>query len=267
MRLSQMITVALSVLVFSSAIIQGQAAFSAEPLQTFQFHCSRKSADHGGPIEDLNSTVYLRGDIAAGWPERFVSTLEAMDRKCGAGRLTYTVVLDSSGGNVESALAMGQILRATAATAYVRNGATCGSACVFVLAGAVQRVVDGNVAIHRPFFTDSKLVGYAERQRRYTRLRKDILKFFQAMNVPTGLLDAMLVVPPDEGHVLSEQELEKYGLSRHDPVWQEEIDIGLSKTFGISRMEFNRRSARAKKVCAGAGDDRCFGRVLDGADR
>jgi ATP-dependent protease ClpP protease subunit len=265
MRFLQITAATLSVL--SSAVIQTQVAFGAEPIQTFQFHCARKSADQMAiPMEYVNSTVYLMGDISTGWPERFATTLEAVDRKCGTRRSTYTVVLDSTGGNVESALALGKILRATTATAYVRNDTTCGSACVFILAGAVQRIVNGNVVIHRPFFTDSTLVGYAERQRRYTQLRKDILKFLQVMNIPTSLLDAMSAVPPDEGHVLSEPELDKYGLSRHDPVWQEEIDIGLSKTLGISRLEFNRRSARAKKICAG--DDRCFGRVLlNGADR
>src|ERR1700690_3126536 len=58
--------------------------------------------------------------------------------------------IDSPGGDVLAAIDIGRLMRKSHATVAINNNDKCYSACVFVLAVAVDRVVGGAVGIHRP---------------------------------------------------------------------------------------------------------------------
>ena len=57
--------------------------------------------------------------------------------------------LDSSGGQVESAIVAGDSIGESGWTIWVREGSICHSACVFVLAAGDNRLLSGKVGIHR----------------------------------------------------------------------------------------------------------------------
>lgn len=151
--------------------------------------------------------------------ERFLKTA-AVER----GRRNFGFQVSSNGGDVEAAIRLGTLLRERTASVSIPPNGTCASACVLVLAGGVVRSVEGPVVIHRPFRAAAQVLGAQQAQRRYEERNTLIAGYLQRMNIPVSLLDAMLEVPSEDGRVLSRSELNKYGLSQTDPVYQEERD-------------------------------------------
>jgi hypothetical protein len=158
--------------------------------------------------------------------------------------------LDSNGGDVEAAIKIGRELRRLGATATVINDAQCFSACVFVLAGATERIVGGKVGIHRPYTGRTDIENYdavQAEQRRIGRLTKDYL---EDMNISPLLYDAMVRVPPEKLRLLSSTELEEYGLNQTDLVEQELIDSAEARRYGLNKAAFLRRKAEVYAKCA-----------------
>ena len=73
------------------------------------------------------------------------------------GRAVVLAYLDSLGGSVLAAIKIGELLRANDAMVWVQG--ECSSACVFVLAGGVERnlILDSKIGLHRPFFEQKYL--------------------------------------------------------------------------------------------------------------
>lgn len=158
--------------------------------------------------------------------------------------------LNSEGGDVEAAIAIGRELRRMRATALMWDKARCLSSCVFVLAGATVRMLFGQVGIHRPFAlrTDQRPYDAVQRdQRRAAKLAKEYL---EEMNVSPSLYDAMVTIPPEKVRLLSRTELQQFGITETDPVWQEVADANLARGYGLSKTEYLRRKGRVGVVCA-----------------
>ncbi|MBY0270909.1 MAG: ATP-dependent Clp protease proteolytic subunit [Burkholderiales bacterium] len=157
--------------------------------------------------------------------------------------------LDSRGGDVEAAIAIGRELRRLSAEVIV-NG-DCFSACVFILAGGTRRTIGrgDRVGIHRPYPVSTDRRDYATAQREHEQLRKQARAYLDSMNLPTALFDAMLRVPPQEIKILSNDELARYGLNQDDPIRAELEDAEDARTYGITKNELYRRRAIAKAKC------------------
>lgn len=155
------------------------------------------------------------------------------------GRDHFPLVIDSNGGDISAAMELGRELRKRTATVVVEN-ATCASACVLVLAGAVERSVfsTASIVIHRPYRAEPIVLGKEEAQRQYEARNAAIADYLREMNVPTSLLDAMLRVPSEAGYALSEDELFAFGLNSTDPVYEEERNAEEAHRLGISMSEY-----------------------------
>jgi hypothetical protein len=73
--------------------------------------------------------------------------------------------------------------------------------------------------------------------------------YLREMNLPEQLFEAMVRVPPEEIRILSDKELEAFGLSGTDPVEQDYIDAIDASYYGISKTECIRRRASVYKFC------------------
>jgi hypothetical protein len=69
--------------------------------------------------------------------------------KCTAYGVGYEI--NSQGGDVNAAIAIGRMFRKERAHLQVNENSVCISACVLILAGAVERPVSGAIGIHRPY--------------------------------------------------------------------------------------------------------------------
>jgi hypothetical protein len=99
--------------------------------------------DGVGPGE--NAIVNIKAEIN----NDAVTLVKGIFERPKAGAIN--VSLDSPGGDVQSAIAIGRLVRANGANVLLSAGAQCASACLLILAGGAARYVDGKLGIHRPF--------------------------------------------------------------------------------------------------------------------
>lgn len=159
------------------------------------------------------------------------------------------ILLDSPGGDVHAAIELGRILRRTSTTAMVYNGKVCMSACVFVLAGAADRTIGGKVGIHRPYQPSDKIVSADQQKRFYLQIENEVKTYLGDMNVNPSLWDDMIKISPGNIKILSDDELERYGLSGTDPYIEEARSTGEANSLRISKQELLMRRASIEKEC------------------
>lgn len=158
--------------------------------------------------------------------------------------------LNSRGGNLESAIAIGRQLRRMRAFALTWDTAPCYSSCVFILAGGVRRMLGGNIGIHRPYSLSTEKRDYDNVQREHIRIASLAKAYLAEVNVSPALFDAMMRIPPEQIRILSPSELDIYGISETDPVEQELEYAAEARRYGLSKMEYLRRRAAADVSCA-----------------
>ncbi len=120
--------------------------------------------------------------------------------------------LDSSGGQVESAIVAGDSIGDSGWTIWVREGSICHSACVFVLAAGDNRLVSGKVGIHRMMRISSRATSRAELNRELQQVYDDVKDYLQRNGVAVGVADLMMTVPNRSLRLLTADELRQFGL-------------------------------------------------------
>lgn len=158
---------------------------------------------------------------------------------------TPFIVLDSLGGEVLPAMQMGRLLRARKATVFVFGPASCGSACVFLLAAGVDRIVlrDPHVGIHRPAFPPALFANLSSdaAMRLYNSLIGKCRTYLKEMGMADSLLDEMLSVPSGDVRWLTEDELARFKLAGRDPAWAEWVRAKGIKRYGLAEIEREER--------------------------
>jgi hypothetical protein len=133
------------------------------------------------PSGNKMATIVVSGEIRQEDLQHFLAFTRLARGSHSSG--FYSVDLDSIGGDVETALDMGWILRGDKAFVGVRDNAKCFSSCVFVLAGAKSRYVTGAVGIHRPYWLADNATTAIAQKEQYERFEKKIKAFLQLVNV------------------------------------------------------------------------------------
>jgi hypothetical protein len=168
------------------------------------------------------------------------------------------VDLDSLGGDVAAAMAIGKLFRKERVWVSVSHGSVCYSACVLILAGAVHRAVAGKVGIHRPYFEVPKQQITADSVTGlYQQTLQNIRSYFREMNVSEQLADDMLRIEPKDMRLifagvdssLDYSVLHRYGLTPTDPIEQETQDLQDAQFLGVTRQEYMKRRALGERSC------------------
>lgn len=164
----------------------------------------------------------------------------------------FSVDLNSPGGDVDAAMAVGRIIREQESFVAVERNSQCLSACVLVLAGGSARQLDGRIGIHRPYFDVPKgeITGEAIAAR-YRQMLNDVRNYLRYMNVAEGLADDMVRINPENMRVLTRADLTNYGLTEVDPVMMETLDLKQAQKYGLDRQEYMRRKKLAEAQCGG----------------
>ena len=198
--------------------------------------------------------VGIRGEIIDATVAQLSEIIEKTRRKAAANKqfFIFIVELDSRGGSVNAAMAIGRIIRKEQAGAFVSNGAVCLSSCVLILAGGSFRSFEGKIGIHRPYLpVPAGDVSSQNVKAIYQQMLQDLRVYFREMNVADGLADAMLRINPENIRLLSEKELANYGLTTVDPIAMETLDLQEAKSNGLDRQEYMRRKVLAEAQCGG----------------
>lgn len=89
------------------------------------------------------------------------------------------------------------------------------------------------------------------------------------MNVSERLAEDMLRIEPANARYLTRGEMDAYGLTERDPVYQETLDLDEARRLGLDRGEFTRRKLRTERECPPVNASildwrRCYDRIMAG---
>jgi hypothetical protein len=221
------------------------------------------------PRFDCTLIVGIRGEITHTTVTLLNRIIAKTRRQAEADKVPFhfgAVELNSPGGSVNAAMAIGRIVRKEEAGAFVNGGAVCLSSCVLILAGGSFRSFEGKVGIHRPYLpVPSGDVSSQNVKAIYAQMLQDLRAYFREMNVADGLADAMLRTNPERIRLLSHEELATYGLTPVDPIAAESFDLLAAKSYGLDRQEYMRRKVLAESRCGGPASvgSQCYRSILE----
>jgi hypothetical protein len=141
------------------------------------------------------------GMIAPGTGEAFKAEVEKR------GSYIKTVVLNSTGGSVQDAIAIGRLIREKKFSTAVENGNLCASSCPLVFAGGVERRAEEKAAIgvHQVFSpTDNPAANNMDQAQ---RVSADCQKYLVEMGVDPRLWIHAMETPKEELYRLKPDEL------------------------------------------------------------
>ena len=195
---------------WSVSAVAAERASAARTSRWWTLDCG--AAQRAGDVRPPACLLTLRLHGAIG-PDRLRLVQAVVRRRDGAQRSMHRDVavhvdVDSEGGQVFAAMEIGRILRSEKASISVEKGASCNSACVFVLMGATRRSVarGARVGIHRPS------IGEAGGDANIDAIADQIRWYVEQMNVSPGIVPAMMSIPSDQMRFLTPAELDAYGI-------------------------------------------------------
>jgi len=114
-------------------------------------------------------------------------------------------------------VSIGRVIRQYAFMTRVEFGASCVSACVYLLAAGQGRYVGGGVGIHRPRLLNDGVTSARTRQAQYAGVQAQTRQYLEEMNLPASLHNRMMRTPPDQVAWLTPHELTAFGLTKMIP--------------------------------------------------
>jgi len=191
------------------------------------------------------ATILIYREINQGDAAAFGSAVDTLSKitvnKMNGVPLIITE-LDSKGGDVLEAEAIGRKIRASFIVTRVMPNKICASACVIVLVAGVQRIVgDGaHIGLHRPMFGSSYFAGLSaqDASTKYDHLINGINSYFGEMRASPDLLHTMMTVPSSSIKYLSDREIDALGVRGTDPAWDEYSEAGFVQKYGATRWTF-----------------------------
>lgn len=170
-----------------------------------------------------------------------------------------TVWLASNGGDIDTGMDLGRLLRKAGVSTFVGKNDQCMSACVFAFMGGERRGVAGRLGIHRPFFPFTQ--ESPDRPARFRHLQKTLKDYVEEMDFPASLYEAIMVVPPETMQILTAADLKRFYLEGISPSSEDLADAAAARRLELSMGQYLQRKAKLP-ACAFtvAG---CDGRVQD----
>ncbi|WP_240126696.1 hypothetical protein [Thermomonas alba] len=142
--------------------------------------------------------------------------------------------IDSGGGSVEAAMRAGDAIGENDWTIWVRGDSVCYSACVLILAAGDMRVIVGPVGIHRMIALQSPARSRRELGEALRRISDELRNYLERNGASIEVYDLMTTVPNRKLRILTDQELESFGLSGANAVEDDLDRIRLAQTCGTA---------------------------------
>ena len=150
--------------------------------------------------------LHLTGTIDPGAAERFAAEIAAR------GEYVQTVLLDSPGGSVVDALAIGSLIHEKGLATEVAAGSLCASSCPIVFASGAERIAgpDAAIGVHQIYASAMsgdplRAAGVAMADAQSTTA--EIIAHLTASGVDPAMWLHALQTPPDQLYYFSPEEL------------------------------------------------------------
>lgn len=153
--------------------------------------------------------VLINGMIADGDAAHFSRWIDALVTEPSG------VLLNSPGGEVQEALQIGRMLRDTGLSVTVPASAICFSACPYILAGGLERVVSrrATIGVHQHYFGENTYLPAFLMVSDIQSGQAQVMTYLNDMGIDPLLMAKALVTPPDDIYVLIPDELEGFKLA------------------------------------------------------
>jgi hypothetical protein len=147
--------------------------------------------------------LYATGMIYIGAFDAFRAEIEKR------GGYVKTVVLNSTGGSVQDAIAIGRLIRERKFATAVENGGYCASSCPLVFAGGAERRAGDKavIGVHQAFSPGDPGFDGARGMAEAQRISADCQKYLADMGVDLRLWVHAMETPRDELYFLKPEEL------------------------------------------------------------
>ncbi len=196
----------------------------------------------GAPAPAEEVRVFLTGAIT----RADVDSAEVMVRLLQSGKQKIagnTVWLASGGGDIDSGMDLGRLLRKWGIFTFVAKNDECFSACVFAFMGGERRSVAGRLGIHRPHFSYTQ--DSPDRQSRFRHLQKVLKGYVEEMDFPASLYEAVMLVPPESMQVLAPADLKRFYLEGISPSSEDIADAASARRLNLPMIEYLQLKAKA----------------------
>ena len=158
-----------------------------------------------------------------------------------------TVWLASNGGDIDTGMDLGRLLRKAGIYTFVGKNDQCMSACVFAFMGGERRGVAGRLGIHRPFFPFTQ--ESPDRPARFRHLQKTLKDYVEEMDFPASLYEAVMLVPPETMQILTPADLKRFYLEGISPSSEDLADAAAARRLDLTMGQYLQRKAKAP-ACA-----------------
>lgn len=184
-------------------------------------------AGHGGVIPDnWLPRIVIDGPISPGDDKRFSTVLNEARGKNTDWERYRTLLLNSEGGDVATAMSIGRIVRQAQIVTAVHERSVCASACILILSGGVWRYArdETRLGLHRPYFVDPRHAtsqGYQSFQQAYDNVIEAHRRYFAEMKIGVGLLERMIQIPSNQIQWVTVAEATRLNLLGEDAAYAE----------------------------------------------
>lgn len=217
--------------------------------------------------------ILVTGEIDVVTPQQVKHVISSSsDKDCPAGRIFR---FDSPGGDLDSAMTIGNEIRRADAFTVIWQQDTCASACVIAFVGGVNRLVFGKIGLHRPYVAGTP-GSAAEMHSERLAMDSSIERYLKNMSISPQLLSDMNAVSPDAIRWLDgandDTELKQLQLIGEDVGFADRTDAAMAKKLGITMSEYYARQHKVNAECS-FGDysnaalaeyNKCFNRIIEG---
>jgi len=184
-------------------------------------------------MQDCRATGLLRLRYDGKVTMSFAALAERAGRVAGDLGIGKRILdIKSAGGSVEAAIRAGDAIGENNWTVWVRSDSMCHSACVLLLAAGDMRVIAGPVGIHRMVRVGSSATSRRELGEELRGISDELRDYLQRNGASNEVYDLMTTVPNRTLHLLSDEELARYGLSGANAVEDDLNRIRLARRCG-----------------------------------
>ena len=155
-------------------------------------------------FDEIPKIIGLRGPLDANSPLDFRRALKASPN-------AETIILNSDGGYVSSALIIAQDIYSKGMNTYIMEDQGCYSSCAFIFFAGKERRVDGELGVHQ-IWSETPNLNSAQLS------LANILDVLNEFGVEQGVIAAMLRTPSEQIYVFTEQEVKRFSINVGEPI-------------------------------------------------
>lgn len=185
---------------------------------------------------------WLSGEITEVDLQSFTSS------SCGPSDGVLAWLVNSPGGDAQTAMAIGRWLRERNAKVFVPFQSFCHSSCALIYISGVWRINGGEIGLHRPYLGGAPLPA-AEVRTAVESMLSHVSGYIAEMQVTPDFTNIMLNTPPAGMRVFPGDTIKSL-VPEQDMFYDELSTAKQARVYGLTTEEYRRRDAE--------GDERCF---------